>query len=325
VKPRYWTERLTDLAVRLLPRHQRGWGTAMRAELAAIASRGERWRFALGCLRALATRPAVSRRIGYPLLTGVVAAAALWWSGRFAYAPLRYASVLVVVTLVALGWLGRTPGPLGPVRDDVIARVVRSGGYGLVTLWTVGTLTAMAGKNLDDSDAAAPIFGAVMVSYLAGFLVLTARSTARPLLTASLAGGGVAVGGWTAAVVVFPPIPATATAAVALIGLGMLVAAGLVENRGVHGLRAAAYAGMTAALLIVSVVLVMSAYAPAGWIPDLAPHALSAADDLAQSRSEIQDPYVVLLVLGAGRGMAASLPALGTARWRPARHRHEAA
>jgi hypothetical protein len=45
-------------------------------------------------------------------------------------------------------------------------------------------------------------------------------------------------------------------------------------------------------------VIVLSAFGPAGLIPDLAPAALTPAADLAQSRSEIQDPYVALMVLG---------------------------
>lgn len=70
-------------------------------------------------------------------------------------------------------------------------------------------------------------------------------------------------------------------------------------------------AGMVGALLLVSTVITLSAYAPARLIPDLASHALSPAEDLAQSRSEIQDPYVGLLVVG---GVLALLPVLA-ATW----------
>jgi hypothetical protein len=46
-------------------------------------------------------------------------------------------------------------------------------------------------------------------------------------------------------------------------------------------------------------VLLLSSYGPAWLIPDLVPAALSPADDLANSRVEIQDPYVAMLFLAA--------------------------
>src|SRR5688572_13742219 len=46
--------RLLRIAIAAQPPHRRDWGTAMSAELAAIADRAERWRFALGCSWALA-------------------------------------------------------------------------------------------------------------------------------------------------------------------------------------------------------------------------------------------------------------------------------
>jgi hypothetical protein len=309
-------ERLMDAAVRLLPRQQRVWGSAMLAELSAIESRAERWRFAFGCLRVMATRPAVWRRFGSPLLAVAVLVASLWWTGRFEYAPLRWVSVMVVAILVGLGRLGRRGGPFGPVRDDVTARCVRVGGYVLVAMWTVGLLTAMATKNPADVDTAAPILGAVMASYLAGFLVLTARSTAGRVLIAGLTGGVAPVVVWTGEVILVPPIPASAAPAMMLIVFGMLVAAVVADGGPRRRLQAAAYAGMVAAILLVSMVMMLSAYAPAGLIPDLAPHALSAADDLAQSRIEIQDPYVALLLLGAALAGLPIIAALHTTGWR---------
>ena len=50
-------------------------------------------------------------------------------------------------------------------------------------------------------------------------------------------------------------------------------------------------------LLVFAEVVLLSSYGPAWLIPDLVPMALSPADDLANSRIEIQDPYVAMLFL----------------------------
>lgn len=64
------------------------------------------------------------------------------------------------------------------------------------------------------------------------------------------------------------------------------------------GLPAAVCAGTVAALLILNVVTVLSVAGPARLIPDLVPSARSPADQLANSRIDIQDPYMWLLLLG---------------------------
>jgi len=54
---------------------------------------------------------------------------------------------------------------------------------------------------------------------------------------------------------------------------------------------------LLAPLLVFVDVLLLSSYGPAWLIPDLVPAALSPADDLANSRIEIQDPNVAMLFL----------------------------
>jgi hypothetical protein len=49
-------------------------------------------------------------------------------------------------------------------------------------------------------------------------------------------------------------------------------------------------------------------------IPRLVPTALSPADDLANSRHEIQDPYVALLVLAALTAILLSIASLAATR-----------
>jgi uncharacterized membrane protein YccF (DUF307 family) len=78
-------------------------------------------------------------------------------------------------------------------------------------------------------------------------------------------------------------------------------------------LRAALIAGTTAALLIFNAVVLLGAFGPAELIPSLAPHALTPADRLANSRTELVDPYLWLLLLGwfvaIGQWAAARAPA----------------
>jgi hypothetical protein len=308
---------LLAAAVRLLPAGRRDWGAAMRAELAAIESGPARWAFAAGCVRVVATRPAVLRRAGYPLLMAGALAAALWWTSRIAYGPLHWGSVGVVVLLVVVTWLGRQRGPFGPVGEGRTARGLRAGGCLLIAVWTASLMSAMVDKDqFEQVHSVLPVFGVILTSYLVGFLTLTARrsaATAR-VLAAGIAGGVAAAVVWTVAVVLAPPIPADPAPAFTLTVLGMLgaaLAAGRPGGGGRH-LLAALCAGTLAVMLIVSVVVVLSTFAPPHFIPDLAPAALSPADDLAQSRNEIQDPYVVVLVLGSLVAALQSATALGS-------------
>jgi hypothetical protein len=187
----------------------------MRAELAALGGRGQRWRFALGCVRVVVTRPPVLRRAGFPLLA----------------------------------------------------------------------------------------FGLVFAGYLVGVSALTAqwsRVAGRTLVTGLVAGGAAAMV-WTATVLLAPPIPDSAVLAFGLVAVSMAVAAWVADRLGgsLAGSPAAICAGTVAVLLIVDVVAVLSASGPARLIPDLASAALTPADDLAQSRVELMEPYLWLLLPGS--------------------------
>jgi hypothetical protein len=86
-----------------------------------------------------------------------------------------------------------------------------------------------------------------------------------------------------------------------MIALGMVLASATVGRRGadVCRLLAGLLAGTVAAMLILTLVVVLSSYGPPSLIPDLAPAALTPADDLAQSRIEVVDPYLWIMLLGA--------------------------
>jgi len=121
---------------------------------------------------------------------------------------------------------------------------------------------------------------------------------------------------WAATVVALRPIPADASSAVLVTLLAMVGAVAVNRDRGVGTLRASLCAGAVAALLIVVAVAALSTFGPPSLIPDLAPAALTPADDLAQSRHEIQDPYVAVLALGV---LIASALAVAVAATRPRR------
>jgi hypothetical protein len=298
-------DRLLDGAVRLLPAGRREWGRAMRAELARLVPDGDRRRFALGCVRVVATQPSTLRGARHLMLMAGVVVTILVWSGTIGYAPLRWGLVAGTLVLVAVSWLGRRPGMLGPVGDDAAARLVRTAGYLLVGGMGLGFLASVSGHGNPDQQArfGVPLFTVVLTTCLLGFLAVTAhRCAATPrVLTAAAVAGAAAAALWSVAVVTVPPIPpSTAGALVLTVAAAIGAASANAGRRGrnEHRLLAATCAACLAPLLIFMLVLVLSSYGPPGLIPDLAPAALTPADDLAQSRSEVVDHYLALLFMG---------------------------
>ena len=304
-------ELLLAAAVWLLPAGRQDWGRAMCAELAAVDGRPARWQYALGCTKALVTQPAALRRVGYPLLMIGALVAVLVSTRGIGYPPLRWGVVAVVANLVTLAWWGRRPGPLGPVAGGRAPRLARAGGYLLVGGLTAAFAGSVGthGPAVEQARSGVPFFAVLLTSYLVGLLALTARRTAA---TGRVLAGGVGAGVaaavlWLAAVLVAPPIPVDITSALVLVAAAMLAAA--VVNSGRRGgtapsVLAALAAGTLALLLIFLAVGLLASFGPATVIPRLVPAALSPADNLANSRNEIQDPYVALLALA---GLTASL------------------
>ena len=291
--------RALTVAMRLLPPDQRDWGTAMRAELDALAEHDERRRFAAGCVAAVATRPAVWRRVGYALLPVAIVAYVALWSAGIDWAPRRWGVVVFAVVLAAVAELG-VVGPLGPVARSRSARFTRACGYLLVGVLAVELDYSIAHKDSNDLTGV-PVLSVVLAVYLAATLAITGRraeATARSLLL-GLTGGATAAVVWLAVVLLAPPIPPGPGLAAALVAAGMTVAVLLAPRRApMAALRAALVAGTTGALLIFNAVVLLSAIGPAELIPSLAPHALTPADRLANSRIELVDPYLWLLLLG---------------------------
>jgi len=327
-------DRLLAGLVRLLPSGRREWGVAMRAELAGIGPRRARWRFAAGCLRVVATRPHVLNRVGYPLLATAALATVLWWTDRIGYAPLRWGVFGLILLLVAVSWLGRRRGPVGPVASDRATRAVRAGGYLLIGTLAWAVVASLDGRDHDPGEQARvglPVFTVLLTGYLLAYLAVTARrsaATARAL-TAGAVAGTAAAALWTGVALAVPPVPANIGLALLLVTLAMAGAALAAARRepAARGERAghpeqsvlaALCAGTSAALLIVLIVGALSTFGAPRLIPDLAPAALTAADDLAQSRVELQDPYLALLFLGWLVALVQTVASLAIPR--PARH-----
>lgn len=316
--------RILGVAVALFPPDRREWGQAMRAELAALEGTAARRRFALGCLRAAVTRPSTLRALGYPALMLGALAGAVWWSSTIGYQPLRWAVLVAAAVLLAVAWWGRRPGALGPVSQGRVPRLVRAFGCMLVCAFALASAASVASNSNPGEQAAVgvPVYATVSAGYLLAFLAVTARATAqRDAVPARILAIGVGIGGaaaaiWAAVLATARPMPTATAPLLALIVGAMIVAAVLAptgrppRDRAKDGVIAGLCAGAFAALLAVESLTALAAYGPAALIPDLAPVALTQADDLVQSRSEIQDPYVAVLLLGGLLAIALCVSAI---------------
>lgn len=275
----------------------------MRAELTGLATARDRWSFALGCTGTVLRQPIVLRSLAYSVLMVGAVAGIVRWSAEIAYAPLRWGLVTLIGVLIAVSWLGRVSGPLGPVGDSRTARVVRAGGSLMVGVAAVGVIAGFSehGNPVEQAQMGVPILGTMLACYLVGFVAVTAnRSAANARMLRTAVGGG--VGGallWLAIVVLFPPIPASIGFALVVLIAAMGIPAYATAGQPSRGVLVALTAGTVMTLLVLTELVLLSIYAPASMIPDLAPAALTPADDLAQSRIELQDPYVGLMLIGA--------------------------
>ena len=294
---------LLGTAVRLLPSARRDWGRAMGAELAGLTTRAERWSFALGCAGTVLRQPVVLRSVAYSALMAGSVIGAVVWSADIADALLRWGIVALVAVLIAVSWLGRVASPLGPVSRSRTARVVRGAGFVMVGAAALGIIGGLGrpGKQVDDSLAALPVLTAILACYLAGFVAVTAdRSAASARMLRTATGAGVAGAlVWLGRAVLFPPVPTSLRTAVVVLIAAMGVAAAVTRERLSGRVLVALTAGSVLTLLVLIELVLLSSYAPPSLIPDLAPAALTPADDLAQSRDELQDPYVAMLAIGA--------------------------
>ncbi|GIE76791.1 hypothetical protein Aph02nite_27410 [Actinoplanes philippinensis] len=163
-----------------------------------------------------------------------------------------------------------------------------------------------------DSGAAVLILAVVGAAIL-GAAVLTFSAVVPARARRAAAGGSLAgVVVWLLVVVAAPPIPATIGWALTAAGLAAIVAVPLAA--GPSGTTAGTLiAGLLAVagtmLSIFVTVLVLAHWGPDALIPDVTPQA-PAARRIAESRIEIVDPYIMVLVLAALAATAMSLTAV---------------
>jgi hypothetical protein len=290
-------------ATRLLPAGRQDWGRAMQAELTAVEGRGERWRFAVGSLRASLLRAAVHVALVLGALGTVFA-----WAATIDYRPLTWPLDVAASVLAVACWQARRAAMLGPLGDGAVAWLLRAGGY----LLAAGIVTVSVLHNRLATDVGVLVVGVVVAAYALGLVVVCAPPTpATTRLRLTAAGCGVVAAlTWLLAVVLVPPVPASTGWALALTVIASTAALAMNSGTVRRALLAALLTAAVTLALIFCAVVLLAHYGPDAVIPPLTPHALPA-DRVAESRIEIVDPYVLVLVLG---GLAATaLAAVATA------------
>jgi hypothetical protein len=317
--------RLLAAAFRVLPAERRDWGRGMQAELTAVAEPSDRWAFAWGCLRAAAAEFRLLRG-GLHLLVALGALGALLaWVATVDFPPLTWILAVVVSVLTAVCWAARRSTMLGPTGDGVFAWVLRSCGYLIAVAIVAVAVTHSHPATLEAADAGVGllVWSTIAASLLLGSAAVGAKrsaATARVLLTG--AGSGLAATLiWLVVVLVAPPIPTSVGGALALTGVAaagavLANAGGSVSTAG--RLLAGLLATATTLVLIFAGVVLLARWGPDSVIPAIVPHALPA-HRVDASRTEIVDPYVLVLILGAVAATALGAAAVVTRRPRPAR------
>jgi hypothetical protein len=251
--------RLLARVVLLLPASRRGWGRAMLAELAALRPHRERWVFALGCCRAVLSRPIVLRRVcRWAVAIGASAAAVVLASG-IGFAAGRDGMLLMLASLAAAGWLVRRPAGFRHVAVGRVARAVLAGGYALLGAKVFLEMHRLRHVPVEYvSSASTNALTIVWTATLTVYLVAVVRITAcgSPALRGTLAvGAGTGAAGaaaWLTATVLHPEVPGSTAPAVIVIsgvvGIGWVL--GDRSGRRRQGRIAGLMAGASTALLI---------------------------------------------------------------------------
>jgi hypothetical protein len=298
---------LLAAATRFLPADREDWGRALRAELAAVEGRGERWRFAMGSVRAIQLRAAVHVVVVLGALGTVFV-----WAATIDSRPLAWPLDAVASVLAVACWQARRAAMLGPLGDGAASSLLRAGGY----LLAAGIATVCVFRSrLVAAEPGLLVVLVVVAAYALGLVVVCAPAspaTTRLRLTA-VGCGVVAALTWLLAVVLVPPIPASTGWALTLTAIAAAAAMAMNAGTARRALLAALLTGAITLALIFCAVVLLASYGPDAVIPPLTPYALPA-DRVAESRIEIEDPYVLVLVLG---GLAATaLAAVAAAPFR---------
>jgi len=312
--------RLLGAAVRVLPAGRRDWGRAMQAELAAIEDRSNRRSFAWSCLRAAAVQFHLLRGALHAFAVLAVVGTLVAWAATVGHPPLAWMLSIVVSVLALVCWAARRAGMLGPTNDGVTAWLLRGGGYLTAVAIAAVALAHTHPATLEAADAGAAILGlsTIAAGFLTGVASVAARrsvATARVLIT-GLGSALAATAGWLVVVLLAPPIPATIGWALAAAAVAAVIA--VLANSGESSTTAACLlAGLiataTAMALIFGSVLLLAHLGPDSLIPDITPGALPG-QHISESRTEIVDPYVLILFLAGVAATVLGLAAVATRR-----------
>jgi hypothetical protein len=308
-------ERLLGVLTGLLPADRRDWGRAMRAELAAVEGRGERWRFAGGCVGTAAVQFHLLRALVHAAVVLGALAAVFAWAAKIGYRPLSWPLDAVVSVLAVVCWQARRRSMLGPLGDGAAAWVLRGTGYLAAAM--IAVVCVRQARAASESGIGLLVVGVVVAAYALGLVLVCARpapATSRVRLTA-VGCASVAALTWLLAVVVAPPIPASTGWALAVTATAAVAALSMNAGTTRHALMAALLTGALTLALIFCAVVLLARYGPDAVIPAITPAAL-AADRVTESRIEIIDPYMLVLALG---GVTATALAAATLPVRPAR------
>ncbi|MFC7534331.1 hypothetical protein ACFQV6_37200 [Actinoplanes sp. GCM10030250] len=304
--------------MRVMPAGREEWGRAMRAELAVVTERADRWRFARGCVFAAAAEFHLVRGAVHLAVVLATLGTLFAWIGAVDYPPLTVVLSVMVPVLAAVCWEARRAGMFGPVGGGVTAWLLRVGGYLVAAVIAVVAVAHAHPATLEAADDGAGIlvFATLGAGFLIALVVVCAkRSKATPRVLVTGVGSGLAATAvWLISVVTGPPIPATAGRVLMLAGLAAVVA--VLANSGRAGttggtLLAGLLAVATTMVLTFAAVVLLAHWGPDSLIPAITPHAMPA-NRVAESRIEIVDPYVLILVLSAVAATALSLTAVVT-------------
>ncbi|WP_157437104.1 hypothetical protein [Actinoplanes subtropicus] len=312
--------RLLGAAVRVLPAGRRDWGRAMQAELAAIEDPADRRGFAWGCLRAAAVEFHLLRGALHVLAVLAVAGTLVAWAATVNEPPLAWMLSTVVSLLAVVCWAARKAGMLGPTDDGVAAWLLRGGGYLIAVAVAAVALAHSHPATLEAADAGSAVLGlsTIGAGFLVGVVSVAGRrsaATARVLIT-GVGSALAATAGWLLVVLLAPPIPATVGWALAATAVAAVLA--VLANAGESStIQACLLAGLiataaTMALIFGSVEL-LAHLGPDRLIPDITPAALPG-QHISESRTEIVDPYVLILFLAGAAATVLGLAAVATRR-----------
>jgi len=220
----------------------------------------------------------------------------------------------MVVVVTAVGWAGHLPHSPVALTPGVVPPLVRSVGLVLVATVTLGIVLDFraAGNVVDKAATGVPLLTLMLSLSALGFLALTGRASrlSRRDLVVGVAGGLLAATAW-AVPLLFGPVPGSSLWAVLVMtaaGGGLLMPDAELPGR----LGRAACAVLVAALLVVVTVQGLQRFGSARFVPDLTPAALPA-DRLSESRIEMLDPYIGVLLLGCLLGAALTVNAFRSA------------